>query len=70
MGTKPPVQRSSKIPISQVVEIAANEGLTVSRVTIYNWVQKGRKGKKLKTFIRFGKLYTTKGDALDFLANM
>ena len=47
------------ITITEAVDlIRKSEEIDVARSTVYGWVKSGRKGQKLRTRMRAGKLYT------------
>ena len=43
-------------------------GITVSRVTVYNWANKGKRGTLLASTTKAGHRYTTKEDVDAFVA--
>lgn len=63
----PPMNR---LRLSAVPEYVRSKGIEVTRQTVYNWRNKGVRGRYLHTFTRAGTLYTTKGQVNDFLSGL
>lgn len=59
------------IKLSEVpAYVEARYGLTVSRQTVYNWAQGGKRGTKLRTVKRAGVSATTKGWVDEFITGV
>jgi len=66
MNTQPPKRLTMT---EAAVYVAREHGVIVTRQTLYNWAKNGRRGTKLRTVKKAGKILTTTGAVDDFVAS-
>lgn len=60
-----------KLKLSEVpAYLDRQHEIEVTRQTVYNWAKNGKRGTKLRTVTKAGKLYTTENWVDDFLASI